>query len=53
MGLPPSKDPITGIAYTNAIIVMCKMMKYIIIRPTPANLTAEQLVLLMLREVFI
>jgi hypothetical protein len=53
MGLPPSKDPITGIVYTNTIIIMCKMTKYTIIRPTPATLTTKQLALLMLQEVFV
>jgi hypothetical protein len=41
MGLPPLKDPITGIVYTSAIIIMCKITKYMIIILTLANLTAE------------
>jgi hypothetical protein len=53
MGLPPLKDLITRIVYTSAIIIVCKMMKYTIIILMPANLTTEQLALLMLRGVFV
>jgi hypothetical protein len=41
MGLLLSKDLITGIVYTNMIIIICKITKYMIIRLTPATLTAE------------
>lgn len=51
-GLPESKDPITGIRYTDAIVIVDRLTKYVIIRPTPKNLTAEQCATLMLREVF-
>jgi hypothetical protein len=51
-GLPESKDPITGLRYTEAIVIVDRLTKYVIIRPTPKNLTAEQCALLMLREVF-
>ena len=51
-GLPESRDPISGIAYTNAIVIVDKLTKYVIMKPVPKNLTAAQCATLMLREVF-
>jgi hypothetical protein len=41
MGLLLLRDLITGVTYTNAIIIVCKMTKYMIIRPTLVNLTTK------------
>jgi hypothetical protein len=51
-GLPESKDPITGLRYTEAIVIVDRLTKYVIIRPVPKDMTAEQCAILMLREVF-
>lgn len=51
-GLPESKDPITGIRYTDAIVIVDKLTKYVIIKPTRKDMTAQQCAILMLREVF-
>jgi hypothetical protein len=50
--LPESKDPITGLRYTEAIVIVDRLTKYVIIKATPKDLTAEQCAILMLREVF-
>jgi hypothetical protein len=41
IGLLLLRDLITRVAYTNAIIIIYKITKYTIIRPTLANLTTE------------
>ena len=51
-GLPESKDPITGLRYTEIIVIVDRLTKYVIMKPTPKDLTAEQCAILMLREVF-
>jgi hypothetical protein len=51
-GLPESKDPITGIRYTDAIVIVDRLTKYVIMRPTPKELTAEQYAILIIQEVF-
>jgi hypothetical protein len=52
-GLPPSKDPITGITYTDTMITVCKLTKYTILRPIQKEITTQKLALLMLQEIFI
>jgi transposase InsO family protein len=51
-GLPESKDPTTGIKYTEALVTVDRLTKYVIIRPTKRDMTAQQCAILMLREVF-
>jgi hypothetical protein len=51
-GLPQSKDPVTGIIYTDAIIIVDRLTKYIILSPTLKDMTAEQCAILMLRIAF-
>jgi hypothetical protein len=51
-GLPESKDPIIGIQYTNTIVIVNRLTKYIIIQPAPKELTAEQYAILIIQEVF-
>ncbi|QKX57713.1 uncharacterized protein TRUGW13939_04831 [Talaromyces rugulosus] len=52
-GLPQSKDPVTGITYTDAMITVDRLTKYVILEPTPKDMTAEQCAKLMLRKVFV
>ena len=51
-GLLELKDLITGLWYTEIIVIIDRLTKYVIIKPMPKDLTAEQYVILMLREVF-
>lgn len=51
-GLPQFKELITEAVYTDIIIVVNQLIKYIILQLTLKNITAEQYIKLILKKVF-